>query len=66
MTPSRAALRQGLAVDVEVGETITLQPGPETRTIVLRVLEKSGRRVRLRVQASEVVGVLREPEKTPV
>lgn len=56
-TPSRAQLRAGLVVDVEVGAALTLHPAQETRTIVVRVLGKSGRHTRLRVQSHEAVRV---------
>lgn len=56
-TPSRAGLKQGLVVDVEVGETLTLHPSPQTRTIVVRLLEKTGRKAKLRVQSHDAVRV---------
>ncbi len=63
-TPSRAALKQGLLVDVEVGGSLTLHPGPATRTIVVRLIEKTGRRAKLRVQSHDAVQVsTQEDEK---
>lgn len=56
-TPSRTALRAGLVLDVEVGEALTLHPSQETRTIVVRLLEKTGRKAKLRVQSHESVRV---------
>lgn len=60
MTPSRDALKRGLVVDVSVGETLTLHPSQDTRTVVVRVLEKTGRRTKLRVQSTHDVLVTRE------
>lgn len=54
-TPTRQALKQGLVVDIKVGETLTLYPTGETKTIVVRLLEKTGRLARLRVQSTEAV-----------
>jgi hypothetical protein len=65
-TPSRAALRGGLVLDVEVGETLTLHPSPEMRTIVIRVLEKHGRKAKLRVQSHEAVRVSTQQDKNSV
>lgn len=66
MRPSRATLRAGLVVDVEVGETLTLRPSLTTRTIIVHLLEKSGRRAKLRVQSNDAVHVSTETaEKEP-
>lgn len=61
MTPSRASLKAGLVVDVAVGDSLTLHPGQETRTIVVRLLEKTGRKAKLRVQSNDEVRVSTEP-----
>ncbi len=63
-TPSKAAMKAGIVIDVAEGGSITLHPSKETRTIVVRVLEKSGRRTKLRVQSDEAVEVSREVATT--
>lgn len=63
-TPSQRQLRAGLVVELEAGDAVTLHPSPGTRTIVVKVLEKSGRRARLRVQGHEVVQVS-TPDESP-
>lgn len=62
-TPSRHELRAGLVVDVEVGAALTLHPAPGTRSIIVRVLDKTGRRARLRVQAHDAVPVTVEGDE---
>lgn len=64
MTPSRSALKAGLVVDVVVGESLTLHPGQETRTIVVRLLEKTGRKAKLRVQSHGAVRVSTTDDET--
>lgn len=53
-------LNRGMAVDVRVGESITLQPAGCPHPIVVHVEHKQGQRSRLRVQSSASVKVTRD------
>lgn len=62
-TPSHAQMKAGLVVDVEVGHALTLHPSAATRTIVVRLMEKAGRKAKLRVQSHELVPVSTESDE---
>lgn len=53
---SAATLNRGMAVDVNVGEPITLHPSKSGR-IVVTVEQKSGQRSRIRIQTEEEVRI---------
>jgi hypothetical protein len=54
---SAATLNRGMAVDVMVGEPITLHPSTRGGRIVVTIEHKSGQRGRIRIQAEEEVRI---------
>ena len=61
-----ARISRGIAVDLRVGESITLTPGGGGPPIVLTVESKTGQRSRVRIQAETDVQIGRPVKKVPV
>lgn len=53
-------LRPGIACDVEAGESLTITPSMPGQAVQVHVVEKSGRRTRLRIQSRDPVLIERK------
>lgn len=56
MSPA-ALLNRGMAIDLRVGESITLHPSVDARKIVITVEQKGGQRSRFRIQSDDEVRI---------
>lgn len=65
-TEGGARISRGVAVDLRVGESITLTPGGGAPPIIVTVEAKTGQRSRVRIQAETDVQIGRPAKKTAV
>ena len=57
-------LNRGMAIDVNVGDSIEIHPSVDVRNIVITVEAKSGQRSRFRIQSDDEVKI--DPPKRRV